>query len=585
MNRFTRRRRTRRIRLIVIGLFLALSAGSVWLTAETSSRFLRSDLETRVSAGLQVQAGILESHLEKFRVLAPVVARSTNAEAVALFIDEQVGKRVAAIAAGMAGAEEVWFLSSRGRPIASSLSDDLAVMADGNRMIDKAFAEAAQGQLGRQLLPGSPSRPPSYVFASPIRVENRLVGVLAVRVPLAPVEQAWALTKVPLAATDTDGRILVSNRPDWRGRLISEVTRGNPLHIVRQLPVLGWEVHALADQSESLSQVWRAMLIAVLLCVILGGLLFMLAARWEAQAQRGRRQRAEALRLERKVLHRTAALRQANAQLQQEVQDRQRAEEHLRQAQAELVQAAKLATLGEMSASLSHEYNQPLAAIRSDADVAEMLIVRGRAGEAVGNLQRIGAMVDRMAEIARTLKGFTRKAGTDVRPVDFAQVVEEAALLLRPQVKRTETELVIRMPEEPIVVYGGKIRLEQVLVNLLSNAVDAARAARDASGQPPRVVLTVTADGPHALVTVDDTGAGVPENIRPQIFEPFFTTKETGAGLGLGLSIAYKIVHDFNGSLVLEDGPLGGARFSMRLPRSGGPWTAGKTEADQAPAA
>ncbi|WP_209015454.1 sensor histidine kinase [Roseibium limicola] len=559
-----RRRSVRNTRIVVIVLFLLISAGGVWLTALTSYRVFESDLETRVNAALQVQSGVLESHLEKFRVLAPIVARSPNAEAAAIFNDEMVGRRVSAIAAGMAGAEEVWFLTAAGRPVASSLSGRQAVGPLGWQAIAKAYGEAAQGQLGRQLLAGTADRPSSYVFASPIRVQNRLAGILAVRVPLAPVEQVWALTKYPIFANDETGRVVVTNQAAQRGSRMMTVNRDNLLKVSKELPVLGWRVHAFADPFEARRQAWRAVVIAVLVCVIFGSVLWNLVYRWEDQLRRRRRQKAEALRLERKVQHRTAELRQANAQLKQEVQDRQRAEEELHHAQAELVQAAKLATLGEMSASLSHEYNQPLAAIRSDADVAEMLITRGRAEEARGNLQRIGAMVDRMAEIARTLKGFTRKAGTDVRRVNLHQVVEEAALLLRPQVKRTGTRVSLHLPDAPVHVAGGKIRLEQVVVNLLSNAVDAVSHRQD-----PEVSLKVEVTSRDAFLSVEDNGDGVSRDIRAQVFEPFFTTKQSGSGLGLGLSIAYKIVHDFNGSLSVEDSAAGGARFVMRLPLAG----------------
>lgn len=560
MSGYLKRHKMRRVKLLAVLLFAAVSAICIWVTALTSYRFFERDLETRLSAVLQVQAGVLESHLEKFRVLAPLVARSPDTEAVSLFRDEQVGKRVSAIAAGMAGAGEVWFLSASGDAIASSLPDEQAWAGRGREGISVAFDEAAQGQLGRQLVLGT-HEASNYVFAAPIRVENRLSGILAVRVPLDPVEQAWALTKFPIFASDYTGRIAVTNMPDTRARPVADFDGSKLLRIDRHLPVLDWTVHAYADPVEVRRQSLRAVVIVVLICVILGGILWGMIKRWEDQVHRRRRQKAEALRLERKVHHRTAELRQANIKLTQEVQERLKAEDELKRAQAELVQAAKLATLGEMSASLSHEYNQPLAAIRSDADVAEMLIARGRSDEAVSNLQRIGAMVDRMAEIARTLKGFTRKAGTDVKPVDMHLVVDEAVLLLRPQLKRTGTDLVTRLPEEPLRVSGGEVRLQQVVVNLLSNAVDSA-----SEHVSPKVVLCVERQGPEAVLTVEDNGSGIDDLLKEQIFQPFFTTKQSGSGLGLGLSIAYKIVHDFKGTLTVEDGADGGARFVMRLP-------------------
>ena len=244
--------------------------------------------------------------------------------------------------------------------------------------------------------------------------------------------------------------------------------------------------------------------------------------------------------------------------------DRLQAEADLRLAQAELVQAAKLATLGKMSAALSHEYNQPLAAIRSDAEIAEMLIARGSPDKALGNLSRIGSMVARMAEIARTLKGFSRRSGTDIRPVSLRQAIDEAMLLVMPQIKRSGVTLKTSLPKEEIVVAGGRIRLEQVIVNLMTNALDAVRDL-----PAPRVELRLEQLGDQVILTVTDNGKGIDAETLPHIFEPFFTTKETGSGLGLGLSIAYKIVHDFSGTLTARNTDEGGAEFTIRLPVAG----------------
>ncbi len=581
------RRRTSRAKLLAAGTILAATAVIVWLTGVTSLRFVLADVERRSEATLAVQAAVLESLLDKFRLMAPLLARGPDAAAIISNENAPLGKHVAAVAAGMAGAEEVWFLDRDGRVIATSLNDDLAGTSGDSSAIQIAFDEAMLGQLGRQFLPGTPLRPASYVFASPVRGKTDVAGVLAVRVNLAAVEQSWALSKEPIVALDALGSVLVTNNAAWRGRDFDKITanlnlvsrsgdsltefitlnrrpRGTShLQLATNLPALGWSVLIMADTTEARRQSARAMVIAFLLCIIAGGAIWAMLSRRDNQARQHRRDRASALRLERRVRSRTAELRLANAQLEQEVRDRLQAEADLRQAQAELVQAAKLATLGQMSAALSHEYNQPLAAIRSDTEIAEMLIARGTPEKAVSNLSRISSMVGRMAEIARALKGFTRRSGTDIKPVSLRHVVDEALLLLMPQIKQSAVSLKAHLPDEDIIVAGGRIRLEQVVLNLVSNALDAVKDRDD-----PRIELTLDQSGGHAIMTIRDNGTGIDPKVLPEIFDPFFTTKDVGAGLGLGLSIAYKIVHDFSGSLTVRNAEDGGAEFTIRLPVS-----------------
>ncbi|WP_417678139.1 ATP-binding protein [Roseibium sp.] len=589
MSSLTRRRLTRRIKLLAASFILAVSVGVVWLTGLISLDFFLGEVERRAEATLAVQAAVLEKLLDKFRLMAPLMARGPDAAEIVLNRDAARGKQVAAIAAGMAGAEEVWFLDRNGDVIVSSTNNDLIATGSGRAAIRVVFRQAIQGQLGRQLLPGTQTRPASYVFASAVREHDAVAGVIAVRVGLADVEQAWALSKDPIVALDPSEAVVVTNVPAWRGRPFSELTeeanvvvahgdneltevmkltdraRGKShLQLATRLPALDWSVVILADTTEARRQSARAMVIALLLCIIAGGAVWAMLARREEMARRHRRDKAASLRLERRVRSRTADLRQANAQLEQEVRDRLQAEADLRLAQAELVQAAKLATLGKMSAALSHEYNQPLAAIRSDAEIAEMLIARGSPDKALGNLSRIGSMVARMAEIARTLKGFSRRSGTDIRPVSLRQAIDEAMLLVMPQIKRSGVTLKTSLPKEEIVVAGGRIRLEQVIVNLMTNALDAVRDL-----PAPRVELRLEQLGDQVILTVTDNGKGIDAETLPHIFEPFFTTKETGSGLGLGLSIAYKIVHDFSGTLTARNTDEGGAEFTIRLPVAG----------------
>lgn len=584
MMRRPKRRPWRKLRFgMGAGLVLATLL-IVWLTGLASLRITLAETETRAEANLAVQTAVLERLLDKFRLLSPLLARGPDIAGLIRNqrVDAEPG--IAAIAAGMSGAEEIWLMDVSGKVIVSSQESVPANAIGDARTIPHAFAQASQGQLGRELIPGTPETPSNYVFASPLRRGDTFLGVLAVRVSLDDVEQAWALSKDPILALDGRNRVVVSNVPELRGRTRDELdpswnvadlslagrmqlllpaagASNSHMQLTSNLPVLEWEVRTLVDIEDARRQSGWAMLVALLVCVIAAGGIWFLIARRKEFVREERRNRASALRLERRVQSRTAELRRANTHLEREVRERKQAEASLRQTQAELVQAAKLATLGRMSAALSHEYNQPLAAIRSDAEIAEMLIDRNRAEEAKSNLTRIGGMVTRMGEIAKTLKGFSRRSGTDIKPVSLRQAIDEALLLLQPQIKQSGFVLNLDLPEEDIIVKGGRIRLEQVIINLLSNAFDAVQSCAT-----PMVGLSLVREDREAVLQVADNGTGIDQETLPQIFDPFFTTKDVGAGLGLGLSIAYKIVHDFSGTLKAENREGGGAVFTMRLP-------------------
>lgn len=587
--RFMRRRRGPRQRIAIVAGLCLVAFLVVWLTGVASLRVFLGDLKLRKEAALAVQAGALESLLDKYRLMTPLLARRPDIARIIETGNRTEGDRIAAIAAAMSSAREVWFLDAAGQPVAVSPPPD-GLPAPAPPDIRHAFSAAMSGQLGREVLGGQDRNAGSYIFASGVRGETGFVGVVAVRVSLEDIERAWALSLDALIAVDAGGRIVASNIADWRGLsyqprddrrgasflfglepggLAGEylLVRGPGAGIGRpyvalgeDLPILGWRVYLLADTAEAETQTANAMLIAFLVSIIAGGVLWSVFERQDAMVRRLRSNRAAALWLERRVQSRTRQLTRANALLADEVQERQQAEEDLRRTQAGLVQAAKLATLGQMSAALSHEFNQPLAVISTHAENAGMLIARGQADKAQDNLARITAMVHRMAEIARTLKGFTRRAGTEVQVVSLTQVVEEALLLVMPQAKRNGVPLHVIRPDRDVRVAGGRIRLEQVVVNLLSNALDAVEGRPD-----PEVEIRLAVED-VVVLDVLDNGPGIPDPVMEQIFDPFFTTKPVGEGLGLGLSIAYKIVHDFSGSLVASNRAEGGACFRMRLP-------------------
>lgn len=574
--------------------FAAAALVVAWVTMELSSQLYLDNLYQRSRATLSVQAAGLEKYLDKYRLLPPLLARSSDITQILSANEKDRGRNMARVLAGMSGAQEVWFQKPSGAVVASNLPEATGLAYKGISQYEQAFAATREGRLGRQLVFSPDGRSASYVFMSPVRRGLVDYGVIAVRVSLEELEQSWALSKDRLVAVDQNGRVVATNQSSWQGlplyarrpagggrnsetgegvierrwydfdfmvvRLTEPFAKTSQLMVTQQLPVLSWTVVLFADTQEVREQSLRAGLIALLLCVIGGGGLWIVGGRRRRLLERYEQNKRDAERLEQRVQERTKALLAANAKLAREVKEREAAEKELQRAQAGLVQSAKLATLGEMSAAISHEFNQPLGAMRTHAENAQVLIDGGKAERAKKSLNRIVAMVERMAAISQTLKGFTRKASSDVTAVRVSHVIDEVVMLTGPRCKQMNVAIEVVQDNREIDALAGPVRLSQVLVNLVSNALD---AMKDEASPQLRVGVVLEPD--WVVVRVEDNGPGIAPDVVAQIFDPFFTTKEVGEGLGLGLSIAYKIIEDLGGRLQYAPSELGGACFVLKL--------------------
>ncbi len=267
-------------------------------------------------------------------------------------------------------------------------------------------------------------------------------------------------------------------------------------------------------------------------------------------------------RLKAEVERRTRELRETNVSLEAEIEERRRTENKLRMTQNELVQAGKLAALGQMSAAIAHEINQPLAAIRTFIASTRIFAERGDIQQVSGNLQIINNLADRMASVTSHLKIFARKSDP-ARPdqVKVEQAVDGALFLVDSQIKAAGARIEKKIEAQGLMVTGYLVQLEQVMVNLLTNALDAV-----ADKDTPWIGIKVWTSGKRAYISVADNGPGIPADLINRVFDPFVTTKPVGKGLGLGLSISYGIVQDFHGNIRAANRPEGGAEMIIDLP-------------------
>lgn len=560
-----------------MGLFVVwavLSAIVVaWSVSAAKERAL-SDVMQRAGETLSVQTEVLTGVLDKYRLLPPLLSRQSSIRA--LFVRDTEGnaqsldaRRTAEAIGGMSAAMDVAFFFPDGELLASARGS----FAVQDEKLPQLIEVALQGRLGRAALSSSRGER-TYAFSSGVRREGKFVGVVIVYVDFYRVEAAWALSARRIFVTDKTGTVFLANDPNWRLNPISDLHQAGrfdrylingdyqeQLDLVRRLPLLEWDLHVLADPAPVAAARLNAAAIASLAGLLSGVIALVVLRRNESAIIRARSDRAIALRLERVVRDRTRALSITNQSLSQEVEVRREAEDRLRKTQNELIQTAKLAALGQMSTALSHEYNQPLAAIRSYADNALKFLDRGAISEVSGNLSRINSLVERMAELSKTLLSFSRKPGATIGPVPLGTIVDEALLLARPRARAAGiAAIAVGEGVAGLHVFGGRIRLGQVIVNLVNNAIDAL------SGQAGACIeIDARREGERVVVTIMDNGPGIEPEQLPKVFEPFFTTKGVGDGIGIGLSIVDNIIRDFGGTIMAANRAEGGACFTINL--------------------
>ncbi|MEM8731135.1 MAG: ATP-binding protein [Pseudomonadota bacterium] len=445
----------------------------------------------------------------------------------------------------------------------------------------------------------------AFYVAAPVLDGIRVAGVLTVRATVDALEQEWVGHESEILIADPNGLVFLSSRPDFQNRLLAPLPPAVRDRIIssQQFPVdrldrldstrrvvarerveLGIEIDGRSTRylSDSVSLElpgWHAIVLAplepirrqALLAASAFGLALTVLAllslvfyqRWARVTERGRVEEAYRLTLEGRVQARTAELDATNAELLGEVEERRATEAELRRTQQELVQTGKLAALGQMSAALSHEINQPLAAVKSYAENAAQYLDRDRVPEARGNIQRISEMADRMAKISGHLRNFARRPADTLKPVPVGPMIEAVVGLVAPQARAAGAEIRFALPPGELFVIGGPTRLQQVLVNVVTNALDAMGEA-----QEREVCIDVQPAATEVVIEVRDTGPGFPPGVVEHMFDPFFTTKTVGKGMGLGLSISHNIIKDFGGKITAENHPGGGAVFRVSLRRT-----------------
>lgn len=561
-------------RVVLVLAFVAMF-GVIWSTNKLLTERYTETTRNRAQVRLALYSGNIIAELRRSAIVPQLLARDpalTGALSSQDFM--QSSQRLIGYAEEI-GISGLQLLDESGRVVAATDRNLLSTNARNTQ----AFVAATRAETTVFNVTRGDTGVNTFTYSQKVDFNNNFAGVIVVDVDLHQFESSWKGTSDAVMVTDSAGEIILSTEPRWRG-LTEEnalVAESAPTAISRAIRATsGWTESDLSDlpmeaylQGEALMrqevripfQGWRLASFTtfasvrdkvngVLALEIMGFALFIASGFYIAS----RRARLSSVFFQ----NESAQLRQLNQRLQREIAEREKVEKHLDMAEQTLAQSSKLAALGEMSAAVSHELNQPLAAMKTYLAGAKLLLQRKRPEEAQASFQRIDDLIERMGAITKQLKSYARKGGDTFQPFDIRVALSSALAMMEPQLKQRHVKVNRTIPQEPVMILADQMRLEQVIINLFRNALDATKSAKN-----PEIDILLT-HGESAVLSLRDNGAGIDD--LESLFEPFYTTKSPGDGVGLGLAISSGIVNDFGGRLTARHASEGGAVFEVTLP-------------------
>lgn len=558
-----------RVRAALV-LLIAVAAATVLVTNSYLTDRFTASTKNRAELRLALYSGNLVSELRRNAIVPQLLARdpaligalnsadySQSSQRLISFVDE-------------IGAASLMLLDVDGRTVAATNRERLGeTHRNAPYFVDALRSNATVFSSQREEV-GSYS----FIYSRRMESQGQSVGVIVVEVDLAKFERAWAGISDAVLVTNSEGAIILATEPRWRGINVDEALQRQPpdsaierairatadwtalpvdaylsgeavMRIEGRIPFRGWNMTTFTTYSSVRERVNAVLALEIMGFAILLAMAFYFLSR------------KTALRMA-LFQRESAELRALNQRLQREIAERERVQETLAVAEQTLAQSSKLAALGEMSAAVSHELNQPLAAMKTYLAGAKLLLRRNRPEEAASAFSRIDDLIERMGGITRQLKSYARKGQEAFSPVNMGEALASSLSMMEPQLKARKIKITKILPEEKVLVLGDRMRIEQVMVNLLRNALDATKSVPD-----PQIEI-ILASGETATLTLRDNGHGIDD--LDALFEPFYTTKQPGDGVGLGLAISSGIVNDLGGRLLARNAEKGGAVFEMQLP-------------------
>ncbi|WP_170425104.1 sensor histidine kinase [Ruegeria arenilitoris] len=551
-------------------LLLFATVTTVYVTNRLLTDRFTESTRNRAEVRLALYSGNLLSELRRNAIVPQLLARDPTLISALQSSDFSLSTQRLISFVEEIGAASLMLLDGDGRSVAAT---DRARLGEAHRS-SPYFIDAIRSNSTIFTVIQTESGGYSFVYSRRIEANSEILGVIVVEVDLQKFERAWAGISDAVMVTDSTGAIILTTEPQWRGleenaamlrqppegaiqRAIRATTDWTALppdaylqgeavmRMETRIPFRGWKMTSFTTYQSIREKVNSVIALEIM------GFAILLALTFYALSRRATFRMALFQR-------ESAELRALNTRLKREIAERERVEKTLEVAEQTLAQSSKLAALGEMSAAVSHELNQPLAAMKTYLAGARLLLRRNRSEEALASFGRIDGLIERMGAITRQLKSYARKGADAFSPVNLSEALAASLSMMEPQLRQRHVKITQILPDEPVLVMGDRMRIEQVMVNLLRNALDATKSVSE-----PDVEIILAA-GDMAVLTVRDNGYGI-ENIE-NLFEPFYTTKQPGDGVGLGLAISSGIVNDHGGRLTARNSPQGGAVFEMQLP-------------------
>ena len=567
---------------------LALVALAAWLGYAFAMRLGLQRLHELAQQRLEVEATRLDSQLARFEFLPSLLEASPsvfqllgdpdNAE-----LSRSVSLYLESINA-IAGADNLYMLSVSGVTLAAADFRQPGTPLGRNLSFRPYFIDALAKGRGRFFGVGITSARPGYYQSYALASGGATRGVATVKVNIDSIERGWRDGVGDILLVDEHDVAILVSRDEWRYRPIRPLSPQALAEIAKARPYGGAELRPLdwtdtVDVDENSARIatgdghafmtsarkvnggaWRLIVLDDEAATrhtasLVGGLaglsaaVLLLALKIADQRRRQTKQK----------LASRAALQAANDLLETKVQERTA---ELRAAQGELVHAGKLATLGQMSAGIVHELNQPLAAIQTTADNAAVLMERGLFDDARDNVARIGDLVRRMGRLTGQLRVFAYKSNEPHDEVCVGKALQESLTLLHARIRNGDIEVETSI-DPGLFVLANETRLEQVFTNVLANAIDAVETLAKKS-----IHVQARRQGDRCEIVISNNGPFIPPEILRRLFEPFVTSKPPGKGLGLGLMLCDHIVRSFGGRMRANNLTAGGVEFVIEIPVS-----------------
>ncbi|MEO1705194.1 MAG: ATP-binding protein [Pseudomonadota bacterium] len=562
-------KRNWRIR-IALGVLVVVAVGVIYVTNILLTERFQETTRQRAQLRLALYTGNLTSELQRAQIVPQFLARDPALIGALNSGDyQQTSQRLLSFAEET-NLRGLMLLDGDGRVVAASdrarLGEQLReypYFIQAMRSSDTVFSEYSKD-----------GEPIDFTYSRRVAIGPDTLGVIVVEMDLRKFERSWAAIADAVLVMNSEGQIILTTDNAWRGLTEEEAlaVRDVPTSIERALratadwsalpidayirgravmrqeiriPFQGWRMTSFTTYASVRQRVNTVLALEIMgFAILLATAFYFLNRRTTTRLRFFQRDAAE--------------LRQLNQRLQREIAERQKAEKSLEVAEQTLAQSSKLAAMGEMSASVSHELNQPLAAMKTYLAGAKLLLQRKRPEEALSSFHRIDDLITRMGVITKQLKSYARKGDDAFEPIEIKASVSAALELMEPELRRRRVQITKAVPTEAVYLMGDRIRLEQVIINLIRNALDATKDV------PQPAIEILVAVGEDILLTVRDNGAGI-EDLEA-LFEPFYTTKAPGDGVGLGLAISSSIVNDLGGRMTARNAESGGAVFMLTLP-------------------